>query len=245
MKTLLIEDEERSLTLLRNQVKRYCPQLDVVAESHTIEQGSELLRLHQPDLVFLDICFGNRLVFELLDQLDFSDFRIIFVTAYDEFAIKAFQYNAVHYILKPIEPGKLVEAVNRAVSGPASMPNGLQRMLDKLGVRKASQRLAIPSVSKITYLHPEEIIRLESDGAYTVIHLSSGEHLVSTRPLREYDKLLSSCGYCRVHRSHLINLDKVREYTRVPKERVTLSDGSSVEVSRKRRAQFLSAIAGR
>ena len=149
MKTLIIEDEERSRILLRNQARRYCPQLDIVAEGQSIEQAAELIERNQPDLVFLDIHLGDRLIFELLEGNDNLGFRIIFVTAHSEFAVQAFQYDAVHYILKPIEPDKLMEAVNRVMAQAPILPATLQQMVSRIGGGKASQRLAIPSVSSM------------------------------------------------------------------------------------------------
>lgn len=242
MKTIIVEDEVESLSTLRSQIARYCPELKVVAEARSVRDALAVIRTHVPDLVFMDIMLEDGSSFELLEQLPSIPFKIVFVTAHDEHAVQAFEYNAAHYILKPLIPDKLTEAVKRATQEAQPDMNGVMETVTRLQSNRSVDRLAVVSLSKIVYVPIADILRLESDNSYTTIYLESGQQVLSTKPLKEYEKLLASHGFYRMHRSHIINLSKVIEYNKGEKDRVVLSDGSDIEVTRKKRNELIRVI---
>lgn len=244
MRTIIIEDEEGPLIALRNQLSRHCPELQVVGCAGTLAEAHELLRSEKPELVFLDISLPDGSAFDLLDQWPSPDFKVIFITAHDEYAIKAFQYNAVHYLLKPLISEELLEAVSRVRAEQAPEYATLRSLINKLQSKMRIESIVIPSVAKIHFVKIEDIIRLESDGPYSVVYLTSGEKILSSRPLKTYDELLAPVSFYRVHRSHLVNLTKVKEYLKAPHEAAVLMDDSRVEVSRNNKLGFLRAMKG-
>ncbi len=240
IKTLIVEDEEGPLIVLRNKIHKFCPQLDIIGESSTVEQGLMMIEKFQPTLIFLDIQLGNETSFDLISQLTNKDIHVIFVTGYNDYALKAFQYNALHYILKPIETEELIIAVNRATAAEESIQQ-YQSAIENYRQDKWD-KIAVPSVSKIVYIQLEKLIRLQSDGAYSLFFMENEKKIMSTKSLKEYDRLIGGDQFYRVHRSHLINLGKVSAYHKGENDTIVLTDGSSVEVSRKKRSEILTAI---
>lgn len=242
MRTLIIDDEPGPRIALRNHIAKYCPGLKVLGESDSVSEGVKLITLHQPELVFLDVRLLDGTAFDLLDRTREFSFHIIFITGYNEYAIRAFQYNALHYILKPFLPEEVQEAVIRAQEAADLTLSDLKSFITNFNSGKEFARIAVPSVSRIAYLEPNEIIRCESDGAYTNLFLEDGTSILSTKPLKEYEQLLSPNGFYRVHRSHLVNLSKVSEYVKKSSDSIVMKDGSTIEVSRNKRADFLKVM---
>ena len=240
MRTLIIEDEYGPLTTLKKQISHYCPQLELLGHAESCKDGWELVKRHQPQLVFLDVELPDGTGFDFLDAIERIDFNIIFTTWHNEYAVKAFQYNALHYLMKPLLPDDLVMAVKRATEGSAIKPN--YRPAGNYFRTGVLDRLAIPSVSKINYIALKELIRLQSDGQYTIFYCTTGQKIVSTKPLKEYHELLHNLGFFRAHRSHLINLSMVIEYRKGESDSIGLSDGTFLEISRKKRSEFLMAM---
>lgn len=241
MKTLIVEDESGPRNALLAQINTYCPQLTVVAEAGTVAEAVEAIRVHNPALVFMDVRLPDGTAFDILNQVVGAQFQVVFVTAHDEFAVEAFKYHAAHYILKPILPDDLLAAVNRIKNSPSAL-NDIHDMLRVVHEEVHGIKVAIPSVSKINYVNANSIIRCESEGSYTHIYTEDEDHLLSTKPLKEFDDQLSEHGFFRVHRSFLINLRKVAQYQRNSADSVIMNDGSRVEVSRKQRTAFLEAM---
>lgn len=242
MRTLIIDDEPKAREGLINQIKRHCTSLNIVGEATSVEEGVRAISNNQPDLVFLDVKLLDGSGFDLLDQVKPISFQTVFVTAYDEFAIQAFEYNAVHYLLKPFLPDELIKAVHRAQVATNTSVLNLKNLLHQLHTGKSLDRIAIQAVSKITYVEPNQIIRCESEGSYTHLHLEDGSSILSTKPLKSYEELLLSKGFYRIHKSHLINLSKVNEYLKKSSDQVIMKDGSRIEISRKKRGDFLKVM---
>lgn len=241
MRTLIIDDEPAARNRLRDHIGHYCPQLLIVGEGESVEEGVKLIGQLRPELVFLDVVLPDGTGFELVDQLESVNFHVIFITAYNTFAIQAFQYNAVHYILKPFLPEDILAAVSK-VEHLRLYDMNIKALTPVLRYLGKSSKVAIPSVSKVNYVDSLDIIRCEADGAYTTLYLKDGTTLLSTKPLKEYEDLLQPMGFCRIHRSHLINLDEVCEYRKGNADAVVLKDGTVIEVSRKKRIDFLMAM---
>lgn len=242
MRTVIIEDEEGPKTVLKNQLKRYCPSIELLGEADSVNTGISLIRNHQPELIFLDIYLREGTGFDVLDQLS-SKAQVIFTTAYDDFALRAFQYNAVHYLLKPLIPVELVSAINRLKRYPARTDQ-LETAIHTIRTAKKPQKIAVHSISKITYIEVARIVRCESEESYTHVFMEDGSSLLSTKPLKDFETLLGTSDFFRIHRSHLINLHRVNEYHKNKADSVLMQDGSHIQVSRKKRTEFLDSMNG-
>lgn len=240
VKAILIDDEELSRSTLRSMLGKYCTQVQIIGEAENVGSGLELLSKEQPDVVFLDIQMPDGTGFDLLKLLNEIEFQVIFATAYDSYAIKAFEYSALDYLLKPVDPDKLISAVEKIV---VNNKNDSQRQLETMlanlnGVKK----IALPTSDGLRIIKVEEIVRCESESNYTNIYLKSGERILIPKTLKEYDNLLTPLGFYRVHHSHLINLSYIESYIRGEGGFAKLEDGREIEVSRRRKEGFLAAL---
>ncbi len=239
--TLIIDDELRGRSLLRELLARYCPDVQVLALAENARQGMEAIRLHQPDFVFLDINMPTTNGFEMLEQLGEVHFDIVFVTAYNEFAVKAYKYAAFDYLLKPVDPDELVATVERlkAKKRQSSLHDRLALLMKTLEEpKKLPGKLTIHGADGITILTIADIIYLEADGPYTVFFLQNRDKLVSSKNLKEYEEILGDHGFFRTHHSYLVNLEHIRKYVRADGY-VLVSNGHQVDVSKRRKDEFL------
>ena len=232
MNTIIIDDEKLARENLKETLKKISPSLTIIAEADSVETGLEVLNKYKPDLVFLDINLFDGSGFNVLEGLNKVDFQVIFVTAYDEFAIKAFRADALDYILKPISVTELSNAVQKAIDNHA-------RMLNKGKKKPENKRITIKENSGIRFINIDEIIRCKSDNNYTDIILKSGEKILSSRTLKEYATLLEEHDFYRIHQSHLVNLLMIKRIVKRDGYYVELENGETLEVSRRRKEGLL------
>ncbi|MEO1260006.1 MAG: LytTR family DNA-binding domain-containing protein [Bacteroidota bacterium] len=245
-KVLLIDDEAAARKVLRTFIRDYCPQLQIVGEANGVQAGLKLIREQKPGLVFLDVEMGDGQGFDLLDKFERPDFRVIFTTAHDRFAVRAFKYYAVGYLLKPIDPEDLVAAVDHALSEQSS--SGLVQLIKAIQQPRKEQvfdRLALPSSEGITMMDVKNIIRLESDAGYTTFFSSTGEKILVTRSIGEFEDALPASVFFRVHVSHLVNLNFVKKYVREDGGYLIMENGQQVPIARRRKDEFLEILRGR
>ena len=233
LRTLIIDDEAPVRNALTGLLKRTCPQVMIAGEADGVKTGLRAIREKSPDLVLLDIKMNDGTGFDLLKHFDNVPFRIIFITAYQEFAIRAFDFAAVDYILKPVNPEKLMHAVGRAEQIKqqefAVQLSALRENLEK--PEKQNKKIILKTQESIFLLHVNEIIHCASDGSYTVFETTDGQRIMVSRILKDYDELLSGSGFLRVHRSHLINLRHIRRFDRQDGGSVVMTNGVEVPVS--------------
>ncbi len=246
-RAVIVDDEVRARGALDKLLARNCPEVAVSGEADSVASALSVIHELQPDIIFLDIRLDDGSGFDLLDQLPDRDFYLIFVTAYDEFAIKAFDYNAVHYLLKPIDPEHLIEAVERirTKTMPFTTAERLNPLQEQLRTRRLD-RLSLPTRNGLIILQLSEIGHLESDANYTYFHTQNKERYMVSRPLRKFEQLLPSPLFFRTHQSHIVNIDAVRGITR--RENTTfavMTNGDEAPVSRRRRDAFYELITGR
>ena len=236
--TILVDDEQKSCILLRKLLNKNCDSVEVIGEAYDVEAALKLIVDKKPDLVFLDVEMEGESGFELLRQLQPIPFKIIFVTAHLHYAIKAIKYSAVDYLLKPVDSADLMDAVKK-ITLEKDRDTSIQyrEFLNSLESGTVF-KLAIPVKDGLVYLNPEEIIRLEADRAYTVIYTNEKEYLAS-KNLKEFEIILTGEMFFRAHNSHLINLNHVKKFIREDGFFVLMSDGSKVEISRRRKEEFL------
>lgn len=248
MKTLLIDDEQPSREALRHYLNKYCPEVEVAGEADSVESGLEAIRLHQPGLIFLDIemPYGNG--FDLLERLPADqEPEVVFVTAYEQYALRALRLSAAHYLLKPLDIDDLIDAVAKVKSRLGLREQGQvnKALLANLkaGVTEVPRRLALPLIDGLEIIRPDEIRYLEAADNFTSFILTDGRKLLICRKLKFYDALLAPAGFCRIHRSTVVNLSQVRRYHRGKGGAVTLEDGTELVVAAARKQALLEALA--
>ena len=247
LKTVLIDDEESSRTTMSWLLKRHCPDVSVIGEAEDVAEAVELLEATEPDLVFLDIELNTGTGFDVLEHLTRKPANVVFATAFNEFAIKAFHYSALHYLLKPIDPKELVESVERAkeqlaASKQESDADRIQLLLDNLRApNQQLTRLMVPVLNGFRMVSVDDIYRLESDGNYTYFHLRNAPKLLVSRTMKDFETILDD-RFFRIHRTHLINLDYVTGYVKGRGGMIELQDGSQLAVSRYRKDELLKVL---
>jgi two-component system, LytTR family, response regulator len=243
MTAILIDDEKKGREILHKLLQNYCPEVNVSGMAANADEGYELILKHKPDVVFLDIEMPNSNGFDLLERFDKVAFQVIFTTAFDSYAIKAIKHHALDYLMKPIDIDELQQAVANAKKMLQSKEPDTRygALLDS---RKpvAGSRLPLTIKDGIVYLQISDILRIESDGGYSTFYASGGQKYLVSKNLKEYEELLPPGLFFRVHKSHLINIRKVRKYLRTDGHFVEMEDGALVEISRRKKDEFLQVM---
>ncbi len=242
IKAIIIEDEVNGLTNLKNLLARYCEDVEVVGEATSIERGMALLKKEElkPDVAFLDISLPDGLVFQLLNELSPISFEVIFVTAYEEYAIKACEYSSIGYILKPIDPDLLREAVARiGLRQPEQMQRRLDLFQQHLNNPNAFTKMSIAALDGIYFVNIKDIVRFEAEDNYTHIFLNTGERITASKTIKAYEDLLAPYNFYRVHKRHVINLNYMRKFVKGDGGYLIMDDDIKIEVSRRRRPAFM------
>lgn len=251
---VIIDDEQNSRDTLRTMLDIMCPGIAVTGEAKNITEGKKLIGKLKPKIVFLDIQMPRGTGFDLLQSLDRMDFKVIFTTAYSEYAVKAFRYSALDYLLKPIHPEDLRQAVAKAVQ-PGSEQLVEQLELLRLHLVASVQpgqnvqgaipaKIALSTMEGIYFVQLEDIIWCEALGCYTKFHIRNAAPIIVSRLIKEYEDLFSPYNFIRVHNSNLVNVMHIVKYVRGEGGQVWMIDGSEIEVSRRRKEQLLHALAG-
>jgi two-component system LytT family response regulator len=245
IKTVLVDDETDSNQMLQTLLETYCPQVKVVGTADGAETAAELIREIRPDLVFMDIEMTHGNAFDLLNRLQPVNFHVIFVTAFDNHAIRAFKFNAIDYLLKPVNIRELQAAVDK-LSGKFVETHMLERvkgMLESIRtVDPADKKIAFPTLNGLSFVPLRDIIRLEAKGGYTVVHLQSKAMVMATGAIKDYEDILPEAIFFRVHHSHIINLNKIKAYQKGRGGYVTMEDDSFIEVASRRRDDFMQRL---
>ncbi|WP_276479767.1 LytR/AlgR family response regulator transcription factor [Paraflavitalea pollutisoli] len=242
IKVVLIDDEPNNINTLQQLLLRFCPQVQIVGTAESAITGEEVIRSTMPDLVFLDIemPYGN--AFDLLNTLSPVGFEIVFVTAFDSYAINAIKYAALDYLLKPINIKELQRAVIKAVERLENkhIHKQIETLLFNLQSQKNSyQRLALPTLDGLVFINTDDCIRMEAKSNYTTIFLKSSAPLIVSKTLKEFEDILSADEFSRIHHSHIINHLFVRKYHRGRGGYIEMEDGTMIEVSIRKRDEFL------
>ncbi len=242
MKAILIDDDERNLNALSEKLAKHCPEVIIIAKCDTAEKGINAIDENKPDIVFLDIEMPLMNGFSMLQQLSYKNFELIFVTAYNHYAIQAIKYSALDYLVKPVEIEELKQAVTRAeLKRKQTSSNPQIELLLEHFHKKERQRIAIPTLEGIQFININDIIYLEASINYTNIYLANQKFLVS-KNLKEFEDILPADIFLRIHHSYIVNKNCVEKYIRGDGGQVILNNGASLDVSKRKKADFLQAI---
>lgn len=241
LRTIIIDDEINVRETLASMLKDYCPQAKIIGEAYSVESGISIVRNKIPDLVLLDIKMDDGTGFDLLKAFDPIDFKIIFITAFEKHAIEAFKFSVVDYLLKPVNPEKLANAVQRAENLAqltfVTQINALKENLNLVDTQ--NRKIVIKTSEKIYLLNTRNIIHCQSDDYYTIIESVGEEKIIVSKVLKEYDELLSDFGFFRIHRSHLVNLQHIKHFEKQDGGYVVMSNNHRIPVSSRARVRLL------
>ena len=247
IKTIIIDDEQGNIITLTEMLNNYCPDVFLIGSANNITDGEKLIYAETPDLVFLDIemPFGNG--FELLNRLMPVTFEVIFVTAFNNYAIKAFKYSVIDYLLKPVNIDELKAAVlkvrNKLESTNVTLR--IDSLLSNLKTEKTGQKkIGITTEDGIIFEEIDDIMYLEAEGSYTTIFTKGGKAETTSRTLKDFEDMLPENIFCRVHNSSIINVNYIKKYYKGRGGYVEMEDNKKIEVSQRKKDEFLSKIKG-
>ena len=246
IRVIIIDDEPSAVEVIRLLLKKKLAQeVQVVASTQDPEEGRRLILDLRPELVFLDIEMPGLSGIELAAGLPAGLTRVVFITAYDAYAIHAFKVHAIDYILKPVDASELVATVRRVeqeLLNRQPIHQQLLQLKQLLHPEQGNERIGIAMADRILFVELNEILYCTASGAYTSVHLRDGQKLVASKSLGEFESQLEPSGFFRIHHSHLIQLKKIREFQKHDGGYVVMSDGTRLEVSQRKRKEFLQAI---
>lgn len=245
IRTVIVDDEKAGTEVFAIELGMYCPQIEIVAACNSAREGVEKITALRPDLVFLDIEMPFMNGFEMLQKFDRVDFEVVFVTAYDEFAVKAFKYSAADYLLKPVKREELtaaVEAVSDRLANRAKSDH-IEALLSNINFLQFNiPKIAFPTFEGVEFVEIDEILYCEADGSYALIHLIDNKKILQSKSLKQVEAMLEGHRFLRIHQSYLINLNHIKRYLRGQGGAVILSGGKELPVSRAKKDGLLHQI---
>ncbi len=249
LKVIIVDDEPFSVQTLEELVKRSGIPAEILGSAHSVPAAFTLIKKfqHELNVIFLDVQMPNQDGFALLQQLENINFKIVFTTAYDNYAIKAIKFSAFDYLLKPIDFVELQSTLSKILAEVGKNPsNGIMQELIKNAINSAASnklfKLAVPTINELIFLEPNNILYIESENSYSFIHLSNGKKITSSKSIGYYEELLSEKSFFRIHNSFVINLDKVTRYIRGKSSRIEIANSFVLEVSVRRRDDLLKKL---
>jgi two-component system LytT family response regulator len=245
LSAILVDDEESNVSSLKEKISRHCKELHIAALCYNATDAIAAINSLQPDVVFLDIEMPVMNGFLLLQNLTFKNFELIFTTAYDHYAIKAIRFSALDYLVKPIEIEELKYAVNRAIEKRSDITSAqqLEILLENLPPRKNSfQKIAIPTTDGLQFIKIHDILYLEANMNYTFVVLTDSKKFIVCQTLKTFEDMLPADTFIRIHNSYIINKHFAEKYIRGEGGQVVLANGVTLDVSKRKKADFLRAI---
>jgi two-component system LytT family response regulator len=243
MKAVIIEDEERSRIVMQNLLETYCPDVEVMDTADSVNAALKAIRTHQPEIVFMDVQITGGTGFDVLDKLDDFNASLIFTTAYDVYALKAFKFSAIDYLLKPIDIEELKSAVRKASLSQQQTISQykIQNLLSNIRHPEEDPVLLVSTLEAYEFVRIRDIIRCEAEGAYTKLILRDLMPIMVSKVIKEFEFLLQDYGFYRVHQSYLINLKEIKKYVK-SENYLIMRDGTNIQLARSRKDQFFNAI---
>jgi two-component system LytT family response regulator len=246
LKAILVDDELNSLQNLQLKIEEYCPAVRIVAQTQRPEEAVGLIQQHKPDVLFLDIEMPRMNGFKMLEQISEIDFEIVFITAYNHYAINAIRISAFDYLVKPVSIRDLQQTVERL--GHHTLKKSRERaetLKRSLAHPKTQEdQLAVPTGDGLEFIQIRQIVRIESSSNYSRLVLENGKQMLVTRQLKDFEEMLADYRFYRVHHSHLVNLNYITRYIRGDGGQICLRNGDVIDVSRRKKDVFLKLIGG-
>lgn len=244
LKAVIVDDEDHVRDSLTKILAKHCPQIAVAGTATGVESGIAAIRDLHPELVLLDIQMDDGTGFDLLQSFPSVDFKVIFVTAYDQYALQAFRFAAVDYILKPVNPEHLVAAVERASQ---MLSDHFSLRMDTLkenlkAIAHQDKKIILKTTDQIHLLDIKNIVTCESDSCYTTFHTLQGEHIMVAKTLKDYEEMLNGCGFFRVHKSYLINLAHIRRFDKQDGGHIVLTNDFKIPVASRKREEMMELL---
>ena len=247
--TVLVDDEIKSCQVLSKVINSYCTGVKIAGTANNAEEAYSLIRKVKPELVFLDVQMPVMDGFSLLERLAPIDFKVVFITAFDQFALKAIKFSALDYLLKPINIDEVITAVEKYKKESPLLLSGkenplLHHLLKNITQpeKKIWDTIALPTSKAILYVKLEDILYVEADKNYSTFYLENKEKIIVSYTLKTYEELLCDHHFMRVHHSHIINLKKVKKYVRGKTGYAEMTDGKNIEISQRKKDEFLTVF---
>jgi two-component system LytT family response regulator len=243
LQVVIVDDEVSNIENLTILLNKYCPEIVVAGTATNVDQGLLVIREVNPSILFLDIQMPDKDGFDLLKSITTYDFEVIFVTAYDQYAIQAIRFSAIDYLLKPVNINELVNAVDRAIiNAERKMQNERLESLILSISNRSQLRIAIPGNKETLFINPETILFCKADNNYTIFHLKNSQKHISSKPIFEYEELLSTHGFIRCHQSYLVNTLFIKSWIKIEGDRLLMDEGHEIPVSRNNKEKVKRAI---
>ncbi|RYY61733.1 MAG: response regulator transcription factor [Chitinophagaceae bacterium] len=244
LKAVLIDDEENGRISLRKKLETWCPDVRLLGEANGAAEGIELIEKFDPDIVFLDIEMPRVNGFGMLEKLGPISFHLVFTTAHDQYAIEAIKNRAFDYLLKPVDIEELKTCVNkiRKETADREAKENRERPVSVDLPRRSFNRITIPTMEGLVFVEFDDILYIEAQSNYTIFHLNKQPKLTVSKTLKEVEETLPGDLFFRIHHSHIVNLAFIRKYIRGNGGHIELSDGTQLDVSRRRKEEFLKVI---
>ena len=246
IKAIVIDDVARSRASLIDDLSRYCPEVEVIAEADSVRTGTEAIKAHKADVIFLDIQLEDGTGFNILENAGSPDFKVIFTTGSDEYGIKAVKFSALDYLLKPIDPEELVAAVSKLKSASkagSGITDNISVLIENLkNLSNSSKRIALNSADRVHVINVSDIVRCESQRNYTLFYIKGNKQILVTRTLKEFEEMLEDSGFVRVHHSHLINISYLKEFVKSDGGYAVMTDSSQVPVAVRKKEHLMKLL---
>lgn len=243
MRTLIIEDEPQAVSALKAEINVNCIELEIIGETGSIHEAIEKIKLLKPELIFLDIQLSDGLGFEILTMIKDQNFKVIFTTAYSQYAIKAIKFSALDYLLKPIDSGELRNAVDRAKKNKKDEELlKFETFLSNFKSSENKKKIALQTTEGINIYEIDTILRCSAESNYTCIYFTNGKKQLFSKTLKELEELLANNEFERIHHSHIINLNHLQSFVNKEGGYVIMSDKSTVPVSQRKRTQLIEKL---
>lgn len=245
IKTIIIEDEANSRKALENMLLFYCPDIEIAGHAASVKEGVSLIKKKSPELIFLDVNLPDGTGFDLVKKIKNKNFKLVFITAFDKYALKAIKLSALDYLLKPVKPDELRHAVSKVqqvLEQEEQINLQIETCIDNLNNESQDKKIILNTNENIFVVEINKLIHCEANENYTNVYIKDKNKIVISKTLKEFEEMLSVYGFFRVHQSHLINLQYVDYYEKKGRGCVQLKNGESIPVSQRRKKIFFNAL---
>lgn len=239
IKAVIVEDELNSREMINNLITSHFNKINIVAETADVKNSIEAIKTHQPDLLLLDIDLPDGTSFDILKEIDYKKYKVVFITAHQEYAVQAIKFSAFDYILKPFQPAELIKTIEKVLEEKISEDYELkfQAIFSNFssslpGIKK----IVLKTLDKIHIVDIKEIVRCESDNTYTTFHINTGKKIIVSKSIKRFEEMLSGHGFMRIHQSHLVNLNYISYFDKQDGGAVVMADKSHIPVSNQKKS---------